>query len=299
VIYVPVPRYRSGRTNRPSGLVPPPVELGGVTELRLHGVGGTTPADLLGDLSPQQVSGDRIAGFYRTEDGRGRHIEAYSWGGLTSRSGSRVLWVLLFPFAMANLAGWMCARRTHQRRRLFWLHRAMVRWAALGVTVNLLLIVAMTSMDLMAYQCGSQDACAGNTWVLHFLRYGVLADYPGRRVLVGAMIPLIVILALAALTLRSISRYEEVEPTYNEPNRPRRATASAAAVGFGLPERAFWDGRRSTLDLGCLHIAAALGFVALTLAYTVNTVTHLARPGAPTQSAGLLWTALALGVPPR
>ncbi len=43
---------------------------GGVTELRVHGVGGSPPDATLGDLAPEQVSGDAIAGFYRTSDHR-------------------------------------------------------------------------------------------------------------------------------------------------------------------------------------------------------------------------------------
>ena len=38
---------------------------GGVTELRVHGVGGSPPDATLGDLVPEQVMGDAIAGFYR------------------------------------------------------------------------------------------------------------------------------------------------------------------------------------------------------------------------------------------
>ena len=82
---MPVQRFNPAPVGRPSGLVEPTVGLSGVSELRLHGVGGTTPENLLGDLAPQQVSGDRIAGFYRTADLVGRqvprrHVEAYSWG---------------------------------------------------------------------------------------------------------------------------------------------------------------------------------------------------------------------------
>jgi hypothetical protein len=35
----------------------------GVTELRVHGVGGSPPDAILGDLAPEQASGDQIAGF--------------------------------------------------------------------------------------------------------------------------------------------------------------------------------------------------------------------------------------------
>ena len=57
---MPVPIFSTTRPtpDRPSGLVPPVPKLAGVTELRVHGVGGTTPGALLGDLAPQQVAGD-------------------------------------------------------------------------------------------------------------------------------------------------------------------------------------------------------------------------------------------------
>src|SRR5688500_10427183 len=74
-------------------------------ELRVHGVGGTTPDVLLRHPHPEQVAGDDTAGFYRRPDSN--ELEAYAWGGITSRSGTRALWLLLLPFALANAAGFM------------------------------------------------------------------------------------------------------------------------------------------------------------------------------------------------
>lgn len=316
---MPLQRHTTSPAPRPSGLVPPAADLGGVTELRLHGVGGTTPEDLLGDVAPQFVSGDRIAGFYRTADVRDRHVEAYSWGGLTSRSGARVLWLLLFPFALANVAGWMCTARTHGSPARFRLHRTAVRWAALGLTLNLLLIVALTGMELLGYQCGGQAACADDTWPLRLLHHPLLADHPGRRILAGALLPLAMVTLLAALTLRAVHRYEATSPrprgsgAVDEPEqrpadstagsvdgpdgRPTDSTArsgeSAARAGVGLADPDFWGGERSTLDLGYLHIAAGLAFVAVTLAHTVRASARLA--GTPVDSAALGWLALLLG----
>src|SRR6478609_8567697 len=102
---MPIPMHGLRARARPSGLVQPPVDLAGVTELRVHGVGGTTPEHLLDDQAPEQVGGDSTAGFFRTDDlgpvaeaetstaarTRSRHVEAYSWGGAPSRSSSRVL----------------------------------------------------------------------------------------------------------------------------------------------------------------------------------------------------------------
>jgi hypothetical protein len=44
------------------------VRLDGVTELRVHGVGGTPPEALLNEEHPVRVSGDRHAGFYRRRE---------------------------------------------------------------------------------------------------------------------------------------------------------------------------------------------------------------------------------------
>ena len=82
-----VPKYGRIDQCRPSGRIPPAPELDRlVTELRVHGVGGETPQDLLDDVAPQQVGVNRLAGFYRTNDLETltadgpmvRHVEAYS-----------------------------------------------------------------------------------------------------------------------------------------------------------------------------------------------------------------------------
>ena len=281
---MPLQRFNAEPVDREAGLVERKADLAGVTELRLHGVGGTTPENMLGDSAPQLVSGDRIAGFYRTADlperdvaevkVPRRHVEAYSWGGLTSRSGWRVLWLLLFPFALANVAGWMCAPSTHRIRPMFWLHRLFVRWAALGVTVNFLLITAMTGMDLIAYQCAGMRPCATALWSpLNRLGQGYLLDHPGLRIVLGALLPVAVIVLLAVLTLKSISRYEDVQPPFEGTSAPKpseRGLHSAAQAQRGLDDKNFWDGRRSTLDLGCLHIATALALVGVLIAYTTR-----------------------------
>ena len=158
---MPVPRHA---VTVPSVQLPVPAECGGVTELRVHGVGGTPPDATLGDLAPEQVSGDAIAGFYRTSDHRAgdegraahpdvnRHVEVYSWGGLTSQSKVRVLWLALLPFLFGNLAGWMCSARTRESAWRFRLHRLAAGLGALALTVNAALVAVMISADVIAYQ---------------------------------------------------------------------------------------------------------------------------------------------------
>ncbi len=256
---MPVPVF-GGR--RPTGQVPPAPDLSGVTELRVHGVGGTTPGALLGDLAPQQVDGDAVAGFYRTADlsagGVGRHVEAYSWGGLTSRSGTRVLWLLLLPFLLANLAGWMCSPRARRSS----LHRWAVRLGALGLTMNGLVVVAMGTVDVLGYQCGTDPSCRGRHWWLFLLRWSVVVDHPGRQILLGALFPALGLVLLGVLSYRSRERYETVRPPgIGMPGPP--SGHSAASLPGGLADPAFWDGARATKRLGRCHVAAS--FAVLTV----------------------------------
>src|SRR5689334_20971630 len=91
-------------------------------ELRVHGVGGSTPASILGlgsDDDAQLVAFGNRTGFWRRRSQP--EIEGYVWGGLTSQSKLQPLWILLLPFTLANVAGWMhdpklCATRTHLTR---------------------------------------------------------------------------------------------------------------------------------------------------------------------------------------
>jgi hypothetical protein len=300
MVGVPLQKHDSRPVERPPGMVPPPVDVPGVTELRVHGVGGTTPESLLVDAAPQLVSGNRIAAFFRTADRAGRHVEAYSWGGLTSRSASRVLWLLLFPFALANLAGWMCSPTVWASKWRFYLHRAVVRWAALGMTVNLLLLVAMTTMDVGAYQCGARPQCVDHWW-LRWLRLGALADHPTQRVLAGAAVPLLLIVGLMALAGRSLSRYEQVDPPrkLDDPDRLDACTATLARPKVGLADKDFWNGKRSVGDLALVHVGAALAFLGWLVHYTVRAIplesgAALTAPGLDVAAAVLAVVALAM-----
>jgi hypothetical protein len=139
----------------PSVQLPADARDGGVTELRVHGVGGTPADAILGDLAPELVSGDAIAGLYRTSDHHAsggdwaarrdvnRHVEVYSWGGLTSRSKVRVLWLALLPFLFGNLAGWMCPAGTRNSAWKFRLHQLAGGLGSLALTVNATLIAVM------------------------------------------------------------------------------------------------------------------------------------------------------------
>ncbi|HYB38322.1 MAG TPA: hypothetical protein VEF72_23050 [Mycobacterium sp.] len=71
-----------------------------VVELRVPGVSGTPPEELLGCPTEmlQQLSGDKVAGVYRCRPGSDTpgtsatspQIEGYYWGGLTSGAATLV-----------------------------------------------------------------------------------------------------------------------------------------------------------------------------------------------------------------
>ena len=85
---------------------------GGWTELRVHGVAGTPPEEVLEQPHAELVAGNVDAGFLRrlweaesvSADTPRRRREAYSWGGLTSGDNLRALWLLLLPFMLLNVA---------------------------------------------------------------------------------------------------------------------------------------------------------------------------------------------------
>ncbi|MDX1748520.1 MAG: hypothetical protein R3324_21515 [Halobacteriales archaeon] len=123
-----------------------------VVELRVHGVSGTPPESLL-KATPIRVAGTPKSGFYRaraeeTSDGL---IEAYCWGGLTSGSRVSALWLLLLPFALVNVGGWMLPTVRAGRDDLLWTKVVVLlaRLVGLGLTLMLsaaLFIVATTAI---------------------------------------------------------------------------------------------------------------------------------------------------------
>ena len=97
------------------------------SELRVHGVSGTPPRDLLYTDPVTYDQTDSHTKVYRPSRAGGFDVSAFHWGSLTAGSWVTAFWVLLAPFAFANVAGWMLTSRTT------W-SRTWVRWAALTLT---------------------------------------------------------------------------------------------------------------------------------------------------------------------
>ncbi|MDG4668410.1 hypothetical protein [Mycobacterium sp. 236(2023)] len=177
-----------------------------VFELRVHGVSGTPPEQMLHCPSEflKLEKGDRDAAFFRragwVDDAAGRpeedqgqwrrRMEAYSWGGLTSRRASRALWVLLLPFSLINLAHWMLPPTKHRRTALIVV--AALRLLALSFTLTLLLTMAVAVLDIAVWQCGALPFCSAGWGPLTFL--SELSS--GARLALGSLPLLAVIVVL-------------------------------------------------------------------------------------------------------
>ncbi|MFE9682153.1 hypothetical protein [Streptomyces sp. NPDC006285] len=249
-------------------------------ELLVHGVGGTTPQDMLNDPRTVRIAGDDTAAVFRRaddaeaeedaarrpEEHRGGPVpEAYVWCNLTSGNGSRALWLLLLPFMVVNLAHWMRPTVSDNRKRAVRLYGLLVRLAGLTLTVLLVAAACEVALDLTAWQCAGTRSCAeAHSW-LGFLSPAVSDDSwwsePGRRLALASSVPAALTALLWYLSHRTWSAYESQQPMERE-TEPDEETSRA---GLGRP--GFWYGRRLVARLRVAHTSAAL----LTIAAAVVT----------------------------
>ncbi|WP_307805256.1 hypothetical protein [Streptomyces spirodelae] len=276
-------------------------------ELLVHGVGGTTPAEMLGDPRTERVTGDSTAAIHRRtedvdaerhpEDYAGRPVpEAYCWSNLTSGNGARALWLILLPFMVANLAHWT-RPAAHGRRRTVRLHGLLVRLIALSLTVLLIAAACEVALDLIAWQCAGSERCAQERTWLGFMAApqesgdpGGWWSQPGRRLALAAVLPTAVTMLLWWLSHRTWSAYESQPPL--ERTVPEDAPAADGRPPLSLP--GFWYGKRLVARLRAAHTAA--GFLTVAGALTAATTKYDRTPGgnAVLDVCGWLLTGLVL-----
>ncbi|BEP14837.1 hypothetical protein acdb102_31480 [Acidothermaceae bacterium B102] len=269
-----------------------------VTILRVHGVHGWSSEETLQSLDATQVAGDDLSGFYRRQgdvragdvhDGDRREpdgvsLESYSWGGFSSKAPVQALWLLLIPFTLVNLAGWMVRPK---RRTAFpdgggnaafraphpVLARAL-RLLGLTLTLEFFLGVIAVFVGIIGQQCrdgGCKRVNVGLTWLplgLSKLSPGLPHDAPARLA-VSSLLCLSVLVSLWWLCWLTRRRYERV------------TRQSAQALVFdqraALAHPRFWQGDERVLRLSLAHSAAVMGLVAWAAAdvRTGSTSKHL------------------------
>ncbi len=296
---------------------------GGFTELRVHGVSGPPPHDVLKFPAGMvtRVKGNVDSGFWRrwmlggpADDMPGRcRIEAFCWGGLTSRAYWQALWLLLLPFSLVNIAHWMVLPYTPGKGggRFASVAVCLLRLLALSFTVTFALAGAEIVMDLSAWQCGSDAACQAGFDPVRLV--SVVAGNPGSRVAVGgALLASLVVLLLMAgrdrfgpLPVAETGGFVPAVPSMSSPAASQRAGKDTPLPGEAIPplgHPGFWEADQSTRWLRCLHTVAwcavvgAVAASAATAPAAVSASSGLPGPASGIGSAFLIANLLVLGV---
>ncbi|MEV4641206.1 alpha/beta-hydrolase family protein [Actinoplanes sp. NPDC049548] len=282
------------------------------TELRIHGVGGEAPELTLNHASVFQVAGDDLAGFYRpgsreapaTEPALERR-EAYSWGALAENFWQRVLWVILLPFALVNVASWMATPdHAHRVRRTAGAMAAVHRLLALVLSLAVMVTLWGVGTYIVGWHCSETGRCVAGDGLfqggipvpLTSVKLSI-PEAPGWRAVTSVVPALLAMLVLYATGRQSRMRFE------NWPLLTRRAVSRPAATTatalHRLADPHFWAGSVAVARLQKVHGAAALALLAGVLAYPA----HLAgMPGAGwivVGAAGLVTICVLAVVPQR
>jgi hypothetical protein len=235
-----------------------------VVELRVHGVHGTSPENLVDAVAAVDVAGDGMGRIVRPADRLRRPapgpvlraagqpvtrtVEGYLWGAMTSGGWTKATWALLFPFALANVAHWMLPPIPEGNRpaaALGYLLRALLRLAAVLLTMLLTAQLTVVTFDLLATQClAPGSGCLAGT-VREWLR-----EVPGVRPAAG-LLPV----ALGVWVLHWVS-------TVNWRVGAEALTAPRAGTNPKLPG-ATVNADPDTAALRTLHVTAALAVTAL------------------------------------
>lgn len=306
---------------KPAATEPATPEQPLVLELRIHGVNNTPPHALL-DL-PQadvcHVGGDELGSFWRrcpdarvpSPNERGyapKEIvrEAYSWGSLARLSfgaGSgvvaavvgavtRVLWTLLLPFALTNVAYW--SRRLHHGRpgrparagasgpssasgvsdvngfRPLEPGHAGGAWifrlGGMALTLITTVTALATSVDLVAVQCqptrSQRTRCTGLPDAVGFLDGWSM----GQRMALLSLVPLLLVVGLYALSSRTRARFEQATRNRGMDSaaaRPALTGCNSASPGTEprwpiLSTPGFWDHSPVSGPAAKTHLAASV-----------------------------------------
>jgi hypothetical protein len=233
-----------------------------IMQWKVHGVAGTPPAMML-ELEPELVNPEPdpcgrpskatdIQMFRRPQGGDG--LRAYSWSSVTSGKATTALYVLLLPFMLANVAGWMTLPLQRELGTLAGAGAARgmaVRWVTLlvrlaGMVVTVIYAIAALVIvaDIGAFQWLVRDRGWPGAW----LGAGV--------VLTGGVV--LILFYFTRLRLRDDARYKR--PWQDE----------ADPVGYATihhEQDELWNRPGIVVRLRRLHLAVAWASIALVTAF--------------------------------
>jgi hypothetical protein len=236
------------------------------TELRIHGVSGSSGPVMLEHPEALQVAGDGTTMFYRrwTPAGAGGagvpwKLEAYSWGGLTESPLASAAWLVLAPFMFYNVAHFALppekaysGEPSSEKPGL----ASPVRdpWHAVAATLLRLLAFSATlqfTAAVVSVLVSSAGLQAPNAHLPSWLSWYRQWHVGGRIAL--AMAGVAVILALLwVISVKTAHRYEA------RTTRVRQASDH----GWLLEQPGFWMGQELVKRQRSLHVGGALAITA-------------------------------------
>ena len=261
---------------------------GGVVELRVHGVNGGSPEQNLHDPNPVLVSGDETAGFYRRRQellsGPDRTVEAYNWSSINSKKRVRAWWLVLFPFAAANFAGWLLPKGQKPAYRTA--SQVLVRLIGLCVTILAVIGAALLFVDLIGVQSSAVPSCTvGVTWgwVGAIADWGIIDNRPVRLAVAYSFLPAFALLALWLLGRRSgaYEAYGAGDPQTDEP-------IGDIIDGLRMDHVEFWQAPDVVYVQAWLHATAALAALAAVMAFALREIAPGAQHDGTLYSLGVM-----------
>jgi len=247
-------------------------------ELRIHGVGGSSPEQMLEQAETVQVGGDDTAQFLRRVVVRTRPtvrwpLEGYWWGGLTSRAPTRAFWAFLIPLTLCNLASWMLPAPSHSpKTRHRWAGEVLspvMRLAGYALTLLLAASLATASIDVFGWQCDKAPTMPKHGRCSPFDRApgwlkGVMPEASGPRLVIFALIPVLVLALIGYACHRTLRSYERWTMPSSLPGDQNEDQAQPPQ--WPLTVSGFWHGLRPVRRQQLLHLAGAAALLSLYLA---------------------------------
>ena len=227
------------------------------TEFRIHGVSGSDGPTMLQHPHVVQVAGKSPTAIYRRWDPGGRGglsvpwpVEAYSWGGLTTRPLAAASWIVLTPFMLYNVAFFMLpaggAKPGHHR----WARR-ILRLLALAATVQLVNGAVIVLVSTIGWQNAAMRSGDPGWWIGWYTRLDA-----GPRVGLALAVVGGIVGGLWLASVRTANRYEKRE----------MSVSTGDDHDWKLRKPSFWHGVIVVTRQRNLHVGAALAFAALSVA---------------------------------
>ncbi|HEV7203023.1 MAG TPA: hypothetical protein VGN18_00365 [Jatrophihabitans sp.] len=261
----------------------------GAIELRVHGVSGTPPEDLLDRPLVHQIGGNAIAGFYVPRRPAERpdaapdvcaptrptaaSLVGYSWGGLTSGSPARALWLALLPFTLLNVAPRSRPPGAPAKGFCTWLIWYLCRLISLTLTVLFVLVGVGVGEDLIGWQCVGGRSCtkAAPGWIFN----GLSAAHhlkPETMLLIGAAVPTLLLTLIWYTSTRTANRYErtiaDVGGAVTETDLNDEPDVDDIEVP--LESQLMWRNANQVRRLRAIHMQSGYAVVLLTVIATTR-----------------------------